>query len=311
MSGVLAGITASNAIDFTRCEYFVGTSAGAVVAAGLAAGLPPSGPTAGESEPAAAGEPPATGESAETGLSATAGTTDAASPLADDESPPADGHSEREFLESAAWAGLETAAALAGPWIRLGLAVTEPVGALARATALRFLPDGTGNHDRLRATLEAMGSEFDGRLRIVAVDRESGHRVVFGSPGAPVASVADAVAASCAVPTKFAPQPAGGGEFVDGGVWSATNLDAAPAHRGAQVLCLSPTASVHGPLNIAVRGASRAATLLEIAAARSSGAEVELITPDRASAAAIGPDPLDAAGIDAVLAAGYAQGLAL
>src|SRR3954452_11305857 len=37
MTGVLGGL----GLDFTRCEYFVGTSAGAVVAATLAAGRPP------------------------------------------------------------------------------------------------------------------------------------------------------------------------------------------------------------------------------------------------------------------------------
>ena len=52
---------------------------------------------------------------------------------------------------------------------------------------------------------------------------------MFGSPGAPVATVAEAVEASCTVPWLFAPVEIGGREYVDGGVWVPTNLDAAPA----------------------------------------------------------------------------------
>ena len=88
------------------------------------------------------------------------------------------------------------------------------------------------------------GAEFDGRLRIAAVDRRSGKRVMFGAPGAPPASVAQAVLASCSIPWVFAPVKIGGREYVDGGVWSPTNLDATPARRGTEVLCLNPTAAM-------------------------------------------------------------------
>ena len=44
LSGILAGITASSGIDFRKCRAFVGTSAGSIVAAYLAAGhSPPAG----------------------------------------------------------------------------------------------------------------------------------------------------------------------------------------------------------------------------------------------------------------------------
>ena len=46
--------------------------------------------------------------------------------------------------------------------------------------------------------------------------------------------------ASCTVPWLFAPVTIGGREYVDGGVWSPTNLDAAPAGRDTHVLCLEP-----------------------------------------------------------------------
>ena len=90
--------------------------------------------------------------------------------------------------------------------------------------------------------LDALGARFDGRLRVAAVDRRSGRRVMFGAPGAPPAAVSQAVLASCAVPGIFAPVRIGDRDYVDGGVWSPTNLDAAPAGRGSSVLCLVPTA---------------------------------------------------------------------
>src|SRR5438270_403470 len=80
--------------------------------------------------------------------------------------------------------------------------------------------------------------------RVATADGRSARRVVFGSPRSPSASVSEAVAASCTVPWLFAPVEIEGTEYVDGGVWSPTNLDAAPAGRGAHVLCLNPTASL-------------------------------------------------------------------
>src|SRR3981081_2084195 len=41
LSGVLAGISAASGIDFRECRAFVGTSAGSIVAAYLAAGHSP------------------------------------------------------------------------------------------------------------------------------------------------------------------------------------------------------------------------------------------------------------------------------
>ena len=133
--------------------------------------------------------------------------------------------------------------AAASPFVPLALAGAAPAGprAAGRRAARRAAGDprrsgGLGEH------LDALGARFDGRLRVAAVDRRSGRRVMFGAPGAPPAEVAEAVLASCAVPGVFAPVEIGGREYVDGGVWSPANLDAAPAGRGAEVLCLVPTA---------------------------------------------------------------------
>ena len=134
----------------------------------------------------------------------------------------------------------------------------SPPARLARAGLLRARRPATREIPRLREALEGLGARFDGRLRVTAVDRASGRRVVFGAPGAPEADVVDAVLASCAVPWMFRPVEIGGRTYVDGGVWSAANLDAAPVRRGSVVLCLLPTATPR----LAVRPARGDARLL-------------------------------------------------
>jgi NTE family protein len=129
--------------------------------------------------------------------------------------------------------------------------------------------------------------------------------VIFGAPDAPRAGVSEAVLASCAVPWLFAPVEIGGREYVDGGVWSPTNLDAVPAGRGSRVLCLVPTA---GAMLTPLRTATTAAAGYEAMALRARGVTVRTIVPDGPSLDAIGPNLMDPRGRDAVAAAGYAQG---
>jgi hypothetical protein len=107
----------------------------------------------------------------------------------------------------------------------------------------------------------------------------------------------------------FAPTVIDGVEYVDGALWSPTNADIAPATRDAQVLLVSPMASLHGPFNAAVRALSLAAAQLEAAALTARGASVRIITPDRNSAASIGSDLMRDTQLSETLAAGYNQGL--
>ncbi|MDY0816115.1 patatin-like phospholipase family protein [Kitasatospora purpeofusca] len=79
-------------------------------------------------------------------------------------------------------------------------------------------------------------------LRVVAVDYRSGHRVVFGDPDAPLAGVGEAVMASCAIPGWFAPVRVGGADYVDGGCWSATNADLLLDRGLDEVYVLAPMA---------------------------------------------------------------------
>jgi NTE family protein len=77
----------------------------------------------------------------------------------------------------------------------------------------------------------------------VTCDYSTGRRVPFGRIDAPNAHVADAVAASCAIPGFFRPVKIGRRRYVDGGVCSVSNLDLL-AGRGLDVIvCLNPLSS--------------------------------------------------------------------
>ncbi|HUE27898.1 MAG TPA: patatin-like phospholipase family protein [Solirubrobacteraceae bacterium] len=284
MMGVLSGIEDATELDMRRCEYFAGTSAGSIVAADLVAGRSPRRP---DPLPGGATEPDAP-EAPEESANALASAAAAAARLA------------------GAWA-----IAAAGTFAPLALGIATPGGALMRGALLRRLPRPRQKLDRLHEHVAKSGARFDGRLRVTAVDRDTGRRVVFGSPGAPRASVADAVTASCTVPWLFAPVEIDGHEYVDGGVWSPTNLDIAPVGRGADVLCLNPTASLAGANDLigVVRRASRSAAAVETLALRRRGATVRTFGPNAASVTEMGTNLMDRGRARAVLAAGYGQGL--
>jgi NTE family protein len=279
MMGVLSGIEDATGFDLRDCESFVGTSAGSIVAAHLAAGRSPR-------------RPSAIGTDLEFGHGQPARSLAVAALAA---------------VRRAGSYALAAASTLAP----IALGVSAPGGAVLRSLLLRSLPAPDQTLARLRYQIQESAAAFDGRLRVTAVDRRSGRRVVFGSPGAPPASVAEAVEASCTVPWLFAPVTIGDREYVDGGVWSPTNLDAAPAGRDTHVLCLNPTASIaptHALLAV-MRNVARSAVSIEGLALRRRGAAVKTIAPNAESAAAMGSNFMDQEPRTRVLDAGYRQGL--
>jgi NTE family protein len=285
---MLTGIEESTGIDFRRCEHFVGTSAGSVVATTLASGRRV---TDGNGMPR---EQP-----------------DAAA-AADDADPTtihdADGRWLRAARAAAAWAGAVTA-----PVAPAALKVTAPGGAAVRAAVLSVGPKPRRKLTDLGRYVDSLDVRFDGRLRITGVDRTRGRRTVFGAPGAPAATVSEAVLASCAVPWLFTPVEIDGREYVDGGVWSPTNLDAAPAGRGTEILCLMPTANpaaARTPLG-ALRAATHAAALTEMQAMRAKGARVKLIAPDAEAGRRMGVNLMDGRRSKAAYEAGLVQGRAM
>ena len=269
MTGLLAGIEDEAGADLRGVEAFVGTSAGAIVAARLAADKPLRRPPSPGAPPIAEAEP----------------------------------EGRRGVLRTAArWGWAATS-----PLAPVATALSAPGGALLRSAMLARSPDSGRTLGRLHEEIERSGARFDGRLRVCCVDKGSGRRVVFGAPGAPRASVADAVSASCAIPWVFAPVRIGEREYVDGGVWSVTNLDAAPARRQTEVLCLDPTASLRSPL----RQAFRVAISVELQILRRRGARVRHVGPDPEAAEAMGTDFMATEPSAAALAAGHRQGRAL
>jgi NTE family protein len=130
-------------------------------------------------------------------------------------------------------------------------------------------------------------SDWPARLRVTAVDAESGELRVFDAKsGVPLER---AVAASCCVPGIFAPVSIQGRRYVDGGVLSGTHADLALEGGARHVLVLVPF----------VRGNAGLARLMyqllevEIAKLQGAGVEVALVTPSREDARALGLDFMD------------------
>jgi NTE family protein len=169
-------------------------------------------------------------------------------------------------------------AVLAG-WLPEGLISTEPL----KDTIRRVVPSGWNEHPSFWA---------------VACDYATGRRVPFGREDAPPADLADAVAASCAIPGFYRPVRIGGRRYVDGGLWSTSNLDILRSAGLDLVICLNPTSTLHPPF--AWNPAERAAGVFrrmsgrrlgsERKILRAAGTEVVLIQPTTEDHAAMGPN---------------------
>lgn len=77
-------------------------------------------------------------------------------------------------------------------------------------------------------------------LLISTVELYTGRRVAFGAPDAPEASLPEAVLASTAIPGVFPPVRIGGRSYVDGGAATATSLDLAVEAGCEAILCIAP-----------------------------------------------------------------------
>jgi NTE family protein len=136
-------------------------------------------------------------------------------------------------------------------------------------------------------------------ILLVAVDAETGEVRVFDRESG--VSLVDAVAASSAVPGVWPPVTISGRRYIDGGARSADNADLAIG--AARVVIVSPL-GLDSPLPSPLPLRSVVSQL------RADGAEVTVISPDPASAAAMGANPLDPATRTPTARAGQAQGRA-
>lgn len=195
----------------------------------------------------------------------------------------------------------------------------RPVVALAG-----LLPTGRGSLDPIRDMVRGLRPRAQRWPRrpqpwIVATDYASGERVVFGwhestghrpdgfrlarAGGAP--DLGDAVAASCAIPGWYAPVDIGARTYVDGGTASNTSLDLlldpVLGARLEQVVVLAPMAASErdrprSPVLRVERAVRRAITRSlesDVAALRANGVDVALVAPDARDLSLIGANMMD------------------
>lgn len=165
----------------------------------------------------------------------------------------------------------------------------------AYALAARTVPEA----DRLAAVSTRPPSpEWPARrILLVAVDAEAGETRVFDRQSG--VNLVDAVAASCAVPGIWPLVSIGGRRYVDGGVRSSDNADLATG--SAEIVVVSPL-GLDPPFPSPLRDV--------VGRLRAEGSAVTVISPDAASAAALGVNPLDPATRVPAAQAGRAQGRA-
>ncbi|GGR34000.1 patatin-like phospholipase family protein [Streptomyces roseolus] len=174
-----------------------------------------------------------------------------------------------------------------------------------RRALSRAVLDGVprpGEAARRAVVAKRLGEATDwpgaGRLRLTAVDAESGALGVFdGGPDG--VGLVDAVTASCAIPGAWPPASLAGRRWIDGGIHSTANAHLASGRK--RVIVVAPSAmgskAVHSP-------ARQAADLT------AAGSRVVVITPDADSKAVIGARALDPAQRGAAARAGRAQAAA-
>jgi len=176
----------------------------------------------------------------------------------------------------------------------------------ATAVLSAFLPEGSKSLERVGHLIDAvtpMGewSPHPG-LWVIAMDYDSGKRVVFGRPGAPVAPLADAVMASCAIPGWFTPIRIGDRTYIDGGAVSATSVDVL-AHAGLdEVFVVAPMVSfeMDQPSSVTARLERRwreqvtRTCLKEAALLRAAGTNVTVVGPGAEDLETIGANLMDA-----------------
>jgi NTE family protein len=245
LMGALEALEAETGWHATDAEQIVGTSAGAVIGALAAAGVPPEYMSA-----YAAGETLDDIAEAEERAAATAQRASAGEYHLHWAFPPFGPGSWRLAMSTLLQPHRHSPAALIAGWLPRGFVSTAPI----------------------REVVETfVGNEWPERFRAVAADYGTGRRVAFGRDDAAVAGVAEAVAASCAIPGFYHPVTIDGRRYVDGGICSVSNLDLLCGAGLDLVICLNPMSS----LAQATGGspADRMAAIMRSAAGRRLGHE--------------------------------------
>jgi len=177
---------------------------------------------------------------------------------------------------------------------------TTPMMALSTV-----LPQGRGSIEPVGQLVDAIAPPGSWALHpqtwVVAMDYDSGRRVVFGRDGAPAAPLRDAVMASCSIPAWYAPVRIDRRRYVDGGACSPTSLDLVARLGLDEVVVLSPMTSMEydSPTSVAARIERRLRRLVtkrllgEVKKVAATGTRVTLLGPGPEDLAAIGANMMD------------------
>ncbi len=274
LTGGLAALAEETGWDPADADYVVGTSAGSMIGALCASGVPTWFMVAHSRGEVFEGLVDADGRPAADADRAAGARFELARAL-----PPIGPGSWSLAVRTLANPRRFTPATVFSGWIPRGVFSTEPL----KETIRRVVPSGWPPHPN---------------LWVVACDYATGRRVAFGRPGAPSADLADAVAASCAIPGIYHPVTIGGRRYVDGGIRSTSNLDLLRDEGLDLVVCLNPTSTLHpirainprDAFNIAFQRASGRRLGSEAKTLRASGTEVVLIQPLPDDLEAMGPN---------------------
>jgi len=87
--------------------------------------------------------------------------------------------------------------------------------------------------------------ELGGTLLVTGADIDTGERLVFGAGDLQSVHICRAVAASCAIPIFFRPLRIGDRDVVDGAVAEATPIDVAVEHGARRVLYINPLVPIY------------------------------------------------------------------
>ncbi|MGV1004790.1 MAG: patatin-like phospholipase family protein [Candidatus Nanopelagicales bacterium] len=193
----------------------------------------------------------------------------------------------------------------------------NPVSRLWRvpltATLSAFLPTGSKSLSRMGHLIDAFTpfGEWSPHpnLWVVAVDVDTGERVVFGQPTAPPAPLALAVQASCSIPGWFEPVTIGDRRYIDGGAWSATSVDLVENMGLDEVFVIAPMVSQRfdrpshalAVLERAWRTQVTRSCMAEVRKVRARGARVTVLGPGAEDLSVIGGNLMDDAKRLAVL----------
>src|SRR5579864_1476961 len=263
LTGALHAIASESGWDPGTADYIVGTSAGAMIGALVACGVPPWFMVAHSAGETFDGLTDARGDSA--------------------------GKADRS---AGATFRIERGGVALGPgsWRLAFASLARPYRYSPMAVLSGWLPRGLISTEPLKDTIRrACADDWAPHPNYwsMAVDYTTGRRVAFGRPGSPRALLPDAVAASCAIPGFYRSVEIGGRQYVDGGVYSTSNLDVLRAEPLDLVIALNPMSSLHAatPQTLAQRLAFQMRQAVgrrlghEAKRLRAAGIEVILIQP--------------------------------